>query len=621
MCGIYGLVRLDQAVDRGVLERQRDLLAHRGPDDKGTWISDCGRVGLAHRRLAVIDLSPAGHQPMLYADGRFAIVFNGEIYNFRELRGELAQLGCSFTSDSDTEVILAAYATWGEQCPSRFNGMFSLAIYDRGTGSAPATLFLARDRAGKKPLYYTVGARSFEFGSELKALASRSGIDAHATNFYLALGYIPGERSLCENVRKLPAGHAARIDVASLKMHTWRYWELPVNRPQASADGEALADEAQRLLTDAVRLRLNSDVPIGILLSGGLDSSLIVAAAARESRQALKTFTIALPGSPLDESQHAQAVAAHFGTDHFRLDVAQPSLAIVDELAPLVDEPLADSSLLPAFLVSRLTRQHVTVALGGDGGDELFGGYNEYRMTLVDQARFALLPTPLLRFAAAIAARMPAGIRGRNRIASLRAGALQQMIWGSPYFDIEMRKRILTRDQIALLGNDLDGPERWLLSLFEAGSDPVDRMTRTHFGSVLADDFLVKVDRASMAHGLEERCPYLDHRLIEFCFARIPAEWKVRGRETRRLQKLLAKRMLPPTLDFNRKQGFSIPMDDWLRQERCATVRRYSEYLPTYIRRDALDELIKGQLAGRTNGARLYAIIMLGIAMKNQRGM
>ena len=284
-----------------------------------------------------------------------------------------------------------------------------------------------------------------------------------------------------------------------------------------------------------------------------------------------------------------RAVAAHFGTDHFRLDVEQPSLAIVDELAPLVDEPLADSSLLPAFLVSRLTRQHVTVALGGDGGDKLFGGYNEYRMALADQARFALLPMPLLRFAAAIAARIPAGIRGRNRIASLRAGALQQMIWGSPYFDIEMRETDTDARPDCAAGQRSRCARALVVELVRGRqrscrcwSDPHSFRQRPHRR--------LSGQSRPRKHGVRSRrtlsLPRSPIDRILLCPRSRRVE-SARSRETRRLQKLLAKRMLPPTLDFNRKQGFSIPMDDWLRQERCATIRRYSEYLPTYIRRDA----------------------------------
>ncbi len=617
MCGIYGLVRLDQAVERGALERQRDVLAHRGPDDAGVWISDCGRVGLAHRRLSIIDLSPGGHQPMVSADGRLAITYNGEIYNYRELRRELEQRGCAFHSASDTEVILAAYATWGEQCLTRFNGMFAFAIHDRGNGTQPSALFLARDRAGKKPFYYCVGANRFEFASEPKALASRSGIGLAAVNYYLALGYVPGELSLFDNVHKLPPGHSARLELPTLRLNVSRYWQLPANAPIETPDGEALADETQRLLADAVRLRLIADVPLGVLLSGGLDSSLIVAAAARQASRPIKTFTVVQPGSQLDESRHARRIAEYFATEHHELPLDRLTLRTVEEMAAGIDEPIADSSLIPTFLISKLTRQHVTVVLGGDGGDELFGGYTNYLDTLRDVRRLDWLPRPLLRMTAAVAAELPAGWRGRNRVAALRGGPLEQMVWGSAFFDPVLRRRLFTGDARSTLGAGLESPEHRQLGLLHTGRGAIDSMTRAHFNGVLPDDYLVKVDRASMAHGLEMRSPFLDHRLAEFAARDIPGDWKCDGRETRRVQKILAQRVLPLGFDTARKQGFSIPMDDWLRQDRCATVRRYVDYLPDYCRRDTIEQLIAGQLAGRANGARLYALLMLGIALKN----
>jgi asparagine synthase (glutamine-hydrolysing) len=617
MCGIYGLVRLDCAVERGELERQRDLLIHRGPDDAGVWISDCGRVGLAHRRLSIIDLTPGGHQPMLSADGRLAIAYNGEIYNYRELRRELEKSGFVFASESDTEVILAAYRAWGEQCLTRFNGMFAFAIYDRGDGMQAPALFFARDRAGKKPFYYSMGANRFEFASEPKALASRAGIGLAAVNHYLALGYVPGELSLFDNVRKLPPGHYARIELPALKLKVARYWQLPDPAPAPNADGTALAGETQRLLADAVRLRLVADVPVGVLLSGGLDSSLIVAAAAQQSSQPVRTFTVAQPGSPLDESWHARRIAEYFATEHHELALDRLTLQTVEEMAAGIDEPIADSSLIPTFLISKLTRKHVTVVLGGDGGDELFGGYANYLDTLRDIRRLDWLPRPLLRVTAAAAAALPAGWRGRNRVAALRGGPLEQMIWGTAYFDSTLRSRLFTADARKTLGDALEAPEERQLELLRAGRDPLDRMTRAHFNGVLPDDYLVKVDRASMAHGLEMRSPFLDHQLAEFAARDIPSEWKCDGRETRRVQKLLARRLLPAGFDAARKQGFSIPLDDWLRAERCATVRHYVDYLPTYCRRDTVEQLIAGQLAGRANGARLYALLMLGIALKN----
>lgn len=617
MCGIYGLIDLINPVDPSALQRQSTRLAHRGPDDAGTWLSIDRSVGLAQRRLAIIDLSAAGHQPMSSADGRYTIVYNGEVYNFKELRRELEAAGHCFAGGSDTEVVLAAYQAWGEQCVSRFNGMFALAIYDRGTDNWPPSLFLARDRAGKKPLYYCHDGRRFQFASELKAIEGAYALNETALNHYLALGYIPHNLCIAARVHKLPPAHIARLTLPDLRLALQRYWELPVNNPLPSEDGEFFADQAQTLLEDAVRLRLISDVPLGVLLSGGLDSSLVVAAAARQSSDSVKTFTIAMTGSPLDESSHARVVADHFATEHHVLETSSPTLSVVNELAPFVDEPLADSSIIPSFLVSRLTRQYVTVALGGDGGDELFGGYLDYPVSLADQQRFGSLPRPLLRAAALLAARLPAGLKGRNRLASLRGGPLQQMIWGSPYFDLELRGRILTSDTVHRLCGVFDEPEQWLLRLFEGGRDAVDCMTRTHFGSILPDDFLVKVDRSSMAHSLELRTPFLDYRLVEFAFGQIPSCWKVQGGATRRIQRILGRRMLPPALDTGRKQGFSIPLDDWLRTDRCYMVRQYLPWLPACIERREVERLIDGHSKGRANGSRLFALLMLAIAAKN----
>ncbi len=617
MCGIYGFVQRNGSVDTTRIERQRDLLMHRGPNDAGTWISPDGRIGLAHRRLSILDLTAAGNQPITSKDGRFTIVFNGEIYNHHEIRDELKKLGHVFNTGTDTEVLLDAYIAWGEACLARLNGMFACAIHDKGNASVPPTLFLARDRAGKKPLYYALDSQRLEFASELKAIFHRGDLSLSALNFYLALGYVPHEHCIVDGVKKLPPAHAARFDFSTFEFRIWRYWSLPANCPELGVDGESLADEAGKLIEDATRLRLEADVPVGVLLSGGLDSSLVVAAAAHVSSAPVRTFTVTLPGSSLDESVHAKQVARYFGTEHHELALEGTGLDALDDIAQFIDEPIADSSLIPTFLVSRLTRQHVTVALGGDGGDELFGGYNDYPASLADQHRLGWLPQSSLACAAHAASLLPAGVRGRNRIASLKGGPLQQMIWGRPYFDIALRERLLSRDTLAALGSSIDSPERFLLGLHETGSDAVDSMTRTHFGSILPDDFLVKVDRMSMAVSLEMRAPLLDYRLIEFAFGRIPSEWKVKGHQTRRVQKILASRWLPPELNVKRKQGFSIPFEAWLRAVGDKGLAGYFSDLPECINRGELQRLVKGLEHGRSNGARLFALMMLSISANN----
>lgn len=619
MCGIFGLSSISGSLPSPAnLEAVRDRLKHRGPDDAGLWLSGDGRVALGHRRLAVIDLSPAGHQPMLSEDGRYAIVFNGEVYNFRALRNELQQQGFQFHSDSDTEVMLTAYRAWGESCLNRFNGMFAFVIYDRGDQNNPPSLFFARDRAGKKPFYYFYDNRNFEFVSELKSISHTGEVSPVALNYYLALGYIPGEQCFIEGVKKLPPAHAGRLDLSTFDLKIRRYWQLPPNQPDQDISGDQLADQAEALLNDAVALRMVSDVPLGVLLSGGLDSSLIAAIAARQSPSPIKTFTLALPGNKLDEAPYAQCVADYLSTDHHVLELTTPSLDDLEAMSPLIDEPLADSSLIPSYLISRLTRQHVTVVLGGDGGDELFGGYSDYPLALATQQRLGWVPRPLLGGVSLLAGLLPAGVKGRNRLASLRGGPLQQQIWGSPYFDVALRKRILNQDQVQRLGDRLEEPEFMLLDLFDSGKDAVDCMTRAHFGSILPDDFLVKVDRASMANSLEARTPFLDYRLVEFAFSKIPSIWKVRGRDTRRVERILARRLLPPQLDTKRKQGFSIPLDAWLKADNCQLLRNYMPYLPDCINCDEIERLIAGLFRGRANGARLYALLVLGIAMKNK---
>ena len=612
MCGIYGL--LDPKGTSGEsVGAARDRLAHRGPDDAGLWMSPDGRVALAHRRLSILELSSLGHQPMQSECGRYVIVFNGEIYNYVELRDELLRAGERFRGGSDTEVILAAYRRWGADSIARFNGMFAFAIYDQGTSTDPKRLFIARDRAGKKPFYYSCAGGRFEFASELKAMVSGTGLSLRALNFYLALGYVPDEYCIRSGVFKLPPAHAGYLDVDSSKLATWRYWTLPENSAAGEGDGELLADRAGELLLDSVRIRLRSDVPVGVFLSGGLDSSLVAAAAQRVSGAGISTFTVAFPGTSHDESRYADVVARFLGSDHHTLEIPAPSFDTLDELASKLDEPLADSSLIPSYLVSKLTRAHVKVVLGGDGGDELFGGYADYRTALADAARLGWVPDGLLRGLGRLAGLLPAGVRGRNRLYALQGGPFQSLIWGTPYFDINLRRRILSRDACAALNEGLDEPERWLLSLFRTGGDPVDAMTRTHFGSILPDDFLVKVDRASMAVGLELRSPFLDTRLVEFAFRSIPGHWKVQGGDSRRLERILARRWLPSNLDLNRKQGFSIPLNEWLRTTGCRPVEAVRGHLPPAINQEEVSRLITGHRAGRANGGRLYALQMLAL--------
>jgi len=614
MCGILGF--LGTGIARESFEANLNRLRHRGPDGAGVWEDSGPEVLLGHRRLAIIDLSPTGAQPMEDASGRWVIVFNGEIYNFQALRTELEGLGCRFRGPSDTEVLLEAYKYWGEGCLAHLNGMFAFAIYDRGTSHVPPSLLLARDRAGKKPLYYVHRGTSLRFASELKALGHDGGLDLRALNHYLAVGCYPGEMCFQEGVRKLEPGHAAMFSPLTGEWQEWGWWKLPDRPAPLLADPEALTDELATLLTDSVRLRLISDVPVGVFLSGGLDSSLVTAAAAQVSSKPVKTFTIRVPSMGFDESPYARIVASHFGTEHCELVADNASLTVLDDLTEFVDEPLADSSLIPTFLVSRLTRAHVTVALGGDGGDELFGGYTHVLRAVRSLKYLGWVPPALWRIVADAAACFPVGIKGRNRAVSWREGPLSERVWGTPWFDFTSRAKLLTAEARSDLGEELSAPERRHRSFLGDPRDPVQALCHLDFTTTLPDDFLVKVDRASMMNSLEVRAPFLDARLIEFAFTKVPSMWKCDGLETRRLQRRLARRWLPPALDIDRKQGFSVPLGDWFRTAGSKAVRERLAGLPEEIDRAFVEEQIRGHMAGRQNGSRLFALVMLAACCK-----
>ena len=369
MCGIAGIVSQAPVVDRDRLTAMRDTMTHRGPDAAGLWCSEDRRIGLAHRRLAIIDSSPAGEQPMLDPSGDCRIVFNGEIYNYLELRAELEREGVAFHTASDTEVLLAAYRQWDVDCLSRLNGMFAFALFDRRVNR----LLLARDRAGEKPLFYRRDGSTIAFASELKALMADPDcprrLDPDALDHYLAFGYVPDDMCLLAGVHKLPQGHALVYDLQTGAARTWCYWQLP-DADGAPIETAALVDELDRLLLDSVRLRLIADVPVGIMLSGGLDSSLVTAMAARVASGRVKTFNVSFPGHRgYDEGPYARIVAQHFGTDHVEMAAEPATVDLLPRLARQYHEPIADSSMVPTYLVSQMIRREATVALGGDGGD------------------------------------------------------------------------------------------------------------------------------------------------------------------------------------------------------------------------------------------------------------
>jgi asparagine synthase (glutamine-hydrolysing) len=584
-------------------------MTHRGPDDAGEWWSADGRLGLAHRRLAIVDLSPLGHQPMHMHERGLAVVFNGEIYNHNALRDELSGLGFVFRSHSDTEVLLAAYAAWGQECLSRFNGMFAFAIYD----APQQKLFLARDRAGEKPLFYHLANGSLQFASELKALlanpANPRRIDAEALDCFLAMGYVPGERCMLQGFNKLPAAHALLFDLQTGQSNLWRYWQLPEldAGTQSSVDEAALLDELEALLEDSVRRQMVADVPVGVLLSGGVDSSLVTAMAVRASSQ-VQTFTIGFPGhGKLDETEHARLIARHFGTRHTELMAEDATVDLLPRLARQFDEPMVDSSMIPTFLVSQLVRQHCTVALGGDGGDELFGGYGHYSRLQWMQQKLGPMPLSLRRGIALSAEKcLPVGFKGRNWAQGLGVDLDNGLPLVASCFDSTTRRRLLAaQTNWPLVAESLRK------SRVPEHTDILQRATRMDFANYLAEDILVKVDRASMLNSLEMRAPLLDYRLIEFAFGKVPSRLKATSTEKKILLKRLTARLLPPEFDQQRKQGFSIPLGDWLRGG--AFRKLFNEVLrdpQCTFDAGTVDGLLRGQDKGRSNGERLFALVL-----------
>lgn len=607
MCGLTGCASTDPQSNRAWLSVARDRLIHRGPDDAGEWWSDDGRVGLAHRRLAILDLSPLGHQPMHLVDRQLSIVFNGEIYNFEELRRDLEQRGHRFRSHCDTEVILAAYAEWGDGCLTRLNGMFALALYD----AREQRMLLARDRAGEKPLFYRWDGSTLYFASELKALLANGDlprrINPAALDCYLLLGYIPGELCVLEGYNKLPPAHALSFDMKQGVVKVWRYWELPEFDFDAAVDQVALVDELDSLLEAAVARQLRADVPVGVLLSGGIDSSLVTAMAVRKSSQ-VRTFSVGFPGhGELDETGHARLVANHFGTDHTELMMEPATADLLPELALQFDEPIADLSMIPTYLVSRLVRQQCTVALGGDGGDELFGGYSRYSRLIWMQERLLKGIPPRGRSALAWLAQhaLPVGFKGRNYLQALGVDFDHDVPLISTYFDAPARRRLMrgqsawdtSADQVVRAATPVEG-------------DLLQRATRFDFANSFPEAILVKVDRASMLTSLEVRAPLLDRHLIEFAFGRVPSALKATADQRKILPKLLTERLLPAEFDRQRKQGFSVPIAEWLRDgpfhDLFWDVLGSSDCL---FDRRAVRSLERGQRRGFVNGDRLFALV------------
>src|SRR5271165_5791450 len=625
MCGISGFLLANSTILRSAAEARLwamiATLRHRGPDDEGVWTD--GRAGLAHARLSIIDLSPAGHQPMASADGTAWITYNGEIYNFAEIRLQLEALGYPFRSRSDTEVIVNGWHAWGPKIFSRLRGMFALAIWDQRS----RRLILARDRLGKKPLYYALTDTAFLFGSEIKAVLAWPGwsraADLSAIDRYLTFGYVSAPQTAFAGIRKLPAAHFLVIealpDGSLAEPEFVRYWRLPepraVRRPRRAAD---LRRELLAQLEEAVRLRLISDVPLGAFLSGGVDSSAVVATMARVGSGTVKTFSIGFAAKEYDETRYARMVAERYATDHRELVVEPDAVAVLPRLVWHYGEPFADPSAIPTYYVSEMARRKVTVALNGDGGDECFLGYNRYK-AMRHVSRLDGMPRWSRTGLERLLALGPRSVQRRFKLPRIR-GVLQApeeqpgrrySFTIASFTDCDKENGYGEALRIQRERSALD-----LLEPFFAQADSlVSGANWADIHTYLPDDLMVKVDIASMAHGLESRSPLLDHVFMEWA-AEIPEQLKMAHGETKSLFKSAMEPYLPSELLYRPKMGFGCPVDHWFRTELKAfaydtllsqSARERGLFRPDYVRR-LLEEHCT---LTRDHHTRLWALLML----------
>jgi asparagine synthase (glutamine-hydrolysing) len=636
MCGIAGIVNTapGQRVEAATIHRMCQAIVHRGPDDEGLFVKD--GTGLGMRRLSIIDLA-GGHQPVFNEDGSVWIVFNGEIYNFPELRKDLLKRGHNLSTHTDTEVIVHLYEEMGADCVNPLRGMFAFALYDERRRK----LLLARDRLGKKPLHYALqngasqngalqsGVQQGErllFGSEIKSILAvapeLATVNHQALLQYMYFGYVPDPLTAFTAIRKLPPGHL--LEFENGKIDVRQYWDLPQYGAHPPRSEEECLEEMEHRLAEAVRIRLISDVPLGALLSGGTDSSTVVALMARASSKPVKTFAIGFRDQDFNEAPYARMVADKFGTDHHELIVEPDVLETVETLTASLEEPFGDSSMLPTYYVSRLARQHVTVALSGDGGDEIFAGYDRYAVHLRRKI-FERIPAWARRFyREQIYRRLPGDMRGKKFSYNVSLPWRERYVDGISFVPAFEREMPLLSDEFRAVMRESGDPDDVMYQYFDhaPATDPVSQMLYVDTKTYMVADILTKVDRMSMATSLEVRVPILDHEFVEWATG-LPVDWKIRGGKQKYILRKFAERVgVPRQVLYRPKQGFALPLVHWMKHELKeliltilldpATLQR--GYFEARGVRQLLDEHFRGR---RDHSGRIWRLLIFELWHRN----
>lgn len=624
MCGIAGIIGTGERIEAAVIHRMCEAIVHRGPDDEGLFVKDS--TGLGMRRLSIIDVA-GGHQPVFNEDRSVWIVFNGEIFNFPLLREDLIRRGHKFSTHTDTEVIVHLYEDMGADCVTKLRGMFAFALYDERRRK----LLIARDRLGKKPLHYALqnrGARGTRllFGSEIKSILAiapeLATVNNQALLQYLYFGYIPDPLTAFTSIHKLPPGHLLEFENGLIDIR--QYWDLPEYGTNAPKSEEECLEEMERRLAEAVRIRLISDVPLGALLSGGTDSSTVVALMARASSKPVKTFAIGFRDQDFNEAPYARMVAEKFGTDHHELIVEPDVVETVQMLTGSLEEPFGDSSMLPTYYVSCLARKHVTVALSGDGGDEIFAGYDRYAIHLRRQI-FEQVPGWARRFyREKVYPRLPRDMRGKKFSYNISLPWRERYVDGISFVPAFERDMPLLSDEFRTVLRDTGNPEQLMYGYFDRAraKDSVSQMLYVDTKTYMVADILTKVDRMSMATSLEVRVPILDHEFVEWATA-LPVEWKIRDGKQKYILRKLAERLgVPREVLYRPKKGFALPLVHWMKHELkdlIISVLLDSETLQRgYFDPRGVRQLLDEHFSGRRDqSGRIWRLLMLELWHRN----